>query len=65
MGNEVICVEHRRYIHFFACFLFLNTLILQIYTNESGGLCCWRFKRTRIMRIYTNETEDSAAGGNW
>ena len=24
MGNEAICVGHRRYIHFFACFLFLN-----------------------------------------
>ena len=30
MGNEAICVGHRRYIHFFACFLFLNTLIRQI-----------------------------------
>ena len=42
--------------------VFKRTLILQIYTNESRGLCCWRFKRTRILRICTNETEVSIAG---
>ena len=43
MGNEVICVEHRRYIHFFACFfVFKRTLILQIYMNTPVGFAARR-----------------------
>ena len=60
LGNEAICDGQRSYmrwaskIYSFFClfFVFKRTLILQIYTNESGGLCCLRVS-------HTDNTEDT------
>ena len=49
LGNEAICDGQRSYMRWasklysFFClfFVFKQTLILQIYTNESRGLCCY------------------------